>query len=84
MDNPITGAQPIAKTAPTESAMSRKEAARASSALTGVTGQERHQLIAEAAYYRAERRSFIPGYELEDWLSAESEIEMKLNPSKSA
>jgi hypothetical protein len=30
--------------------------------------------IEEAAYYRAERRGFSPGYEHEDWLEAEREI----------
>lgn len=39
----------------------------------------RHQMIAEAAYYLAERRGFIAGYELEDWLAAESDIEVKRN-----
>ncbi|MFN3920245.1 MAG: sterol desaturase family protein [Methylohalobius sp.] len=32
------------------------------------------QMIAEAAYYRAEKRGFAPGFELEDWLAAEREI----------
>jgi hypothetical protein len=32
-------------------------------------------LIAEAAYYRAEKRGFGPGMELDDWLAAEKEIE---------
>jgi hypothetical protein len=40
----------------------------------GVTGRERYLLIAEAAYYRAERRGFAPGHELEDWLDAETEV----------
>lgn len=31
-------------------------------------------MIAEAAYYRAQRRGFEPGRELEDWLAAEAEI----------
>lgn len=31
-------------------------------------------LIAECAYYKAERRGFAPGFELDDWLAAESEI----------
>jgi hypothetical protein len=35
----------------------------------------REQMIAEAAYYRAERRGFAPGAEMEDWLAAEREIE---------
>jgi hypothetical protein len=31
-------------------------------------------MIAEAAYYRAEKRNFSPGYELRDWLEARKEI----------
>lgn len=30
--------------------------------------------IAEGAYYRAERRGFQPGSDLQDWLEAEQEI----------
>ncbi len=33
-----------------------------------------HQVIAVAAYYRAERRNFEPGHEMEDWLDAEAEV----------
>ena len=35
----------------------------------------RRAMTAEAAYYRAERRGFAPGYELDDWLAAEADIE---------
>ena len=38
----------------------------------------RRGLIAQAAYYRAERRGFEPGHEAEDWLAAESEIDAAL------
>ncbi len=31
--------------------------------------------IAVAAYHRAQRRGFVPGQELEDWLAAEREID---------
>ncbi len=31
----------------------------------------RHQWISEAAYFKAETRSFVPGHELDDWLEAE-------------
>ena len=31
-------------------------------------------LIAERAYLRAERRGFVPGFELDDWLAAEREV----------
>lgn len=50
----------------------------------GVTGQERHQIIAKAAYLRAERRGFSPGSELEDWLAAEAEIDTVLAKSGAA
>jgi hypothetical protein len=52
-----------------------------SSPLREVTLEERHQLIAEAAYFRAQQRNFSPGYELEDWLDAEAEIESRLKSS---
>lgn len=39
---------------------------------------ERIAMIAENAYYRAERRGFIPGYDFEDWLAAEREIDALL------
>jgi hypothetical protein len=32
------------------------------------------KLIAEAAYYRAQRRGFAPGHELDDWVAAEAEV----------
>ena len=38
----------------------------------------RRTAIAEAAYFRAERRGFAPGHELEDWLAAETEINERL------
>lgn len=31
-------------------------------------------MISETAYYRAKKRGFAPGYELEDWLMAEREV----------
>jgi hypothetical protein len=38
------------------------------------TPAERHEMIARAAYYRAELRGFAPGGELDDWMVAEHEI----------
>jgi hypothetical protein len=38
----------------------------------------RRALIAQVAYYRAERRGFEPGYDAEDWLSAEAEVDTAL------
>jgi len=34
----------------------------------------RFEAIQLAAYLRAERRGFSPGYEMEDWLAAEREV----------
>jgi Protein of unknown function (DUF2934) len=39
--------------------------------------------IAENAYYRSERRGFLPGYEVEDWLAAELELEQSRQSSRS-
>jgi len=36
---------------------------------------QRRAMIAEAAYYRAERRGFEPGREFDDWCLAEGEID---------
>ena len=38
----------------------------------------RRELIARAAYLRAERRGFEPGHELDDWCAAEREIDDQL------
>ena len=43
--------------------------------LSELDPEERRRRIAEAAYYRAQRRGFSPGYEEEDWLAAEQELE---------
>jgi hypothetical protein len=37
-------------------------------------------MIATAAYYRAERRGFTDGGEMEDWLEAEEKIIADLYP----
>ena len=36
---------------------------------------ELYNWIAVAAYYRAEKRGFAPGGEMQDWIEAEAEIE---------
>jgi len=40
--------------------------------------EERCHQIAEAAYYKAEKRGFEPGHEMEDWLEAEAETEQQV------
>jgi len=43
-----------------------------------VAPEFRHDIIAQAAYFRAEQRGFEPGHELEDWLAAEAEVDAAL------
>jgi Protein of unknown function (DUF2934) len=40
-----------------------------------LSAEERHHMIAKAAYFRAELRGFTPGHELADWLEAEAELD---------
>ncbi|MCM2323180.1 MAG: DUF2934 domain-containing protein [Oligoflexia bacterium] len=44
-----------------------------------MTPEKRQQLIAEAAYFRAERRGFQNGSPQQDWIEAEAEINRLLN-----
>lgn len=40
----------------------------------GITPEERYRMIATAAYYRAEKRGFVGGDPVQDWLEAEAEF----------
>jgi Protein of unknown function (DUF2934) len=44
----------------------------------------RLQLVAAEAYYRAERRGFAAGNELEDWVAAEVEVDSRLQQMRVA
>lgn len=46
-----------------------------------VSAEEREKMIAQAAYLRAERRGFIGGDPVADWLEAEIEIDSMLSQS---
>ena len=39
-----------------------------------ISAEERERLIARVAYFRAEKRGFAPGSELQDWVEAEAEV----------
>jgi hypothetical protein len=48
--------------------------------LTGFDFREaREEMIRIAAYFIAEKRGFLAGAELDDWLAAEAEIDARLN-----
>jgi hypothetical protein len=61
------------KEAPAEKATPRSTSGKAS-----ITPEERHRMIRDAAYYRAERRGFVGGDPRQDWLDAENEIDQLL------
>jgi Protein of unknown function (DUF2934) len=71
--------KPAAKKAGSKAAVAAKSRrsnakARAEPA-PALSAQERERLIAQAAYFRAERRGFAPGGELQDWIEAETEVQ---------
>jgi hypothetical protein len=63
-----------------KTAQSNAECHTASSkrADTNASPEERHNMIATAAYNRAECRGFTEGCDQDDWLAAESEIDQRL------
>ena len=69
-----------AKTRTTSSAKMARQALTTTSEAAGmnVSPEQRRQMIAEAAYYRAQQRGFQLGDPQEDWLAAEAEIDHML------
>jgi len=59
----------------------RKTDARPAAAPARAAATDRAELVRMAAYFRAERRGFSPGYEIEDWFAAEAEVAEKLGPA---
>jgi len=47
--------------------------------LVEVPAERRHEMIAKAAYYRAERRHFQGGDPVADWLYCEKEVDALLS-----
>jgi DUF2934 family protein len=50
----------------------------------GVDPDVRRQLVAAEAYFRAERRGFAAGNELDDWVAAEAAVDRRLQPTHAA
>jgi len=57
-------------TAPKKAAPKKKE--------VSVSPEHRYHMIATAAYFLAERRGFAGGYQMQDWISAEAQIDSQL------
>ena len=59
--------------------------ARRSTETLGASAPHFGAMVAERAYFKAEQRGFVPGYELDDWLAAEREIAaLDSKPKKTA
>lgn len=48
--------------------------AKKSNSVRKISEEDRQQMVATNAYYRAQYRNFEPGYEEDDWFAAEIEI----------
>lgn len=46
--------------------------------LLPVSHEERWRMVAEAAYYIAQRRGFVGGDAIADWVAAEAEVDARL------
>jgi hypothetical protein len=77
-------AQPVAKKSatPGTATVAKKpgmaKAVGSSKMKIDVSPEQRYQMIAEAAYFRAEKRGFIGGDSGQDWIEAEAEIDSLL------
>jgi hypothetical protein len=58
---------------PSKSSVGKKSSAKPNK--QGVPAESPQERIAVTAYLLAEKRSFVPGYELQDWLEAERIIQ---------
>lgn len=71
-----TTAKTSARKAPAKRTTAKKTAP--AGMLLPVSHEERWRMVAEAAYYIAQRRGFVGGDALADWVAAEAEVDAKL------
>jgi hypothetical protein len=60
-------------------AMVALESETATAATSSIDPEVRRQMVAAEAYFRAERRGFAAGQEVEDWIAAESVVDSRFN-----
>lgn len=73
--------KPAAKPVATKAAPTARKTAVKASAPVVATSLGRDEMVRTAAYFRAQRRGFAPGYEIEDWLAAEAEVRTLIEPA---
>jgi hypothetical protein len=77
----MTTRKTTAKTSTRRTPAKRKAPAKRTPAdrvLLPVSHEERWRMIAEAAYYIAQRRGFVGGDALADWIAAEAQVDARL------
>lgn len=72
-----TAAKTSARKAPAKSKTAVRKTAPAG-ILLPVSHEERWRMVAEAAYYIAQRRGFVGGDANADWAAAEAEVDARL------
>lgn len=74
-----TTVKSVAKPAEVKSDVPAKPApAKTATAKAALSPAERMKMIAEAAYYLAQKRGFSGGNELSDWVAAEKQVDALL------
>jgi hypothetical protein len=75
MRNTLSSKSPVSKDPVQATAIALPEDSFSTgSTLSEVDVEFRDKIIAEKAYFMAEARGFASGYEVEDWLAAEAEV----------
>ena len=72
------GKTPVRKSAAPAGAPKTPDAPKQAPRRTSISPEERYRMIAEAAYYRAQRRGFQGGDTARDWNEAEAAIDAML------
>jgi Protein of unknown function (DUF2934) len=60
------------------------ESVTTTASATSIDPDVRRRMVAAEAYFRAERRGFAAGNELEDWVAAEAAVDRRLQPTQAA
>ena len=81
---PATPAAPARKAAAPKKAPAVGGAAEPKASAGPATTVDRDEMVRIAAYFRAERRGFAPGYEVADWLEAQAEVNARVTPASPA
>ncbi len=74
----VAAKKTVAKKTAAKKAPVRRKAAPRKGSDAIIDKRARYEMIARMAYFRAEKRNFEPGWELEDWLESERMIDRML------